>query len=369
MHKNAMLKLAVSQGFDPWPAQRTVKAPPTTPLADGERKLNDLFRLWAEQKLSEAPKEVSYATPEEVQDFNAHVRHAMAQELVSVRKFIRVQRKDKDLGELYTVRVRAGMQELYKLRYHPAFRRITACAGCVARAKEAEKPAPLSCRHRTPLQKFINRTYESLLMKPDTRKLMYVLLVLREAVEHYLFYGFNPLVEEPVLDKREREPQRHGFTLEREVWADDDTRTSVEYVEVKPSDSTSRLHADLQSWDRPSSFSKNSQRLAFCGACGEKGDNPWFWVARKRVDGGYERAPFALTHFCPRCKALETTPTLAPRTAFQFVPRKFRRHGVKGIEYHLFYRSRGRWVSGATHEVCSTQLSQRLQLRWLSLPR
>lgn len=334
-----------------------------------EGKLNDLFRLWAEQKLAEAKPELDYATPAEVFDFNAHVRKAMASELRNVRKFVTVKRKDKELGELYTVTVRAGMQELYKLRYHPAFRRTMACTRCVTRAKEAGKTAPLACRHWTPMQRFINRAYDGLLMKPDTRKLMYVLLVLREAVEHYLFYGFNPKAEEQVLDKREREPQRQGFTIEREVWGDDDTRTSVEYVEVKPTDSTSRLYADLQSWDRPNSFSKKTQRLAFCGACGTKGDNPWFWVARKRVDGGYERAPFALTHFCPRCKALETEPDLAPRTAIQCVPKKFRRHGVVGIELRLFYRARGRWVDSRTQEVCSTHLSQRLQLRWLALPR
>ena len=45
---------------------------------------------------------------------------------------------------------------------------------------------------------------------------------------------------------------------------------------------------------------------------------------------------------------------------------KFRRHLVQGIEYHTFYRERGRWVSAKTHEVCSTLLGQRLQQRWVA---
>lgn len=365
---NNMRKLALSQGFEPWPARRTVQAP-STPAVVEERKLRDLFRMWAEQKLEDAKPELEYSTPDEVEDFNARVRQAMANELRDVRKYVTVQRKDKELGELYAVTVRKGMQELYKLRYHPAFRRTAPCARCVARAAKADRPVPLACRHWTSMQRFINKTYDALTMKPSTRKLMYVLLVLREAVEHYFFYGFNPRIEEPVLDKREREPQRQSFMLERETWADDETLARVEYVEIKPTDSTTRLQSDLQGWDRPSSFSKKTQRLAFCGSCATKGDNPWFWVPRRRVDGGYERAPFALTHFCPSCKTLETAPDLAPRTPIQILSRKYRRHGKVGYELRMFYRHRQQWVDARTHEVCCTHMSRRLQLRWLELAR
>ena len=350
-----------------------------------EGKLMDLFRAWAENVVAELKPDARYATVEELSTFDAAVRKTMAAEFRAVRKFVNAKRPSKELRtvEVVTprevleikvptdvvVRTRAGMQELHKLRWHRAFRRIAACAQCVSDAKKYKRKEPLMCRHHTPMQDFIFRMYDVLSKKPDTRKLMYVLLVLREAVEHHFFYGFNPVTERKFTDTRKRAESRESFSIEKLVWKDDTTLESTEYTEVMPTDSTSRLYADLQSWDRPSSFSKKTQRLAFCGTCAERGDSPWFWTPRKRINGEYEKAPFALTAVCRRCGQVEVQPDLPPRTPVQFVPRKYRRHGIVGYTINVLYRSRGRWVAAATHEACCVMLSNRLQQRWRNTGR
>lgn len=327
------------------------------------KKVLELFASWSFARF-ETENPGADASVEEREEFDAKVKDALTEEYRKAQRMVREVSEDSEGKELQ-VTVKAGLAELQSFRTHPAFARTEACGSCSKSARLRGARALKWCPCPSSMQLFIDKALGTFRTKDDRRMLMLTLLQLRETVDHYNFYGNGkPRLKELVADRREREPMREATTIVREDWKDDNVLRYSETVDVATTDTTSRLNADLQSWDRPSAPSKRTQRLAFCGACADQGNNPWFWVARKRVNGEYERGPFALTAHCPVCKALEVTPTLPPRTNVQWVVRKVRRHGAVTVEYHLFYRSRGRWVNGTTHEVCSTDLDNRLQLRW-----
>lgn len=331
------------------------------------KKVLELFSSWSFRDF-EADSPGAYASAEEVAEFDAKVRNALTAEYRSVMRPVRDVRTNGE-GLEVKVTVRAGLLELRKLRSHPAFRRTYTCASCTKSATDRGYKAPRWCRCPSDMQRFIDKALATFSTKDDRRMLMLTLLQLRESVEHYYFYGDGrPAPKEQLSDPREREPMREAITITRERWKDDKSFEGSSVVEIKGTDSTSRLNTDLQAWDRPNAPSKQTQRLAFCGACATLGSsNPWFWVPRKRVDGQYERGPFALTAHCPVCTALETKPDLPPRTNIQWVVRRKWRHGVRVAEVTMFYRLRGRWVNGTTHELCSTELNDRMQQRWRML--
>jgi hypothetical protein len=330
------------------------------------KKVLELFTSWTLLRF-EQENPGSEATAEDRAEFDSKVKDALTEEYRNAQRLVRKTRLDSEGKELkYTIR--QGLAELQGYRTHPAFTRVDACASCTKSAQLRGARVPRWCRCASPMQKFIDRASETFSTKDDRRMLMLTLLQLREAVEHYKFYGNGrPAPKELVADRRERDPMRERVKITREDWKDDNTLRYRDVVEISTTDSTSRLNADLQSWDRPSAPSKRTQRLAFCGACGTNGKDPWFWVARKRVNGEYERGPFALTAYCPVCKALEVKPDLPPRTNIQWVVRKIKRHRTLVVEYRMFYRNRGRWVHGDTHEVCCTHLNALLQSRWSSI--
>lgn len=350
------------------------------------KKVLELFEFWAWKKLDEI-KVAMAETETSGLEFQARVRKELA---VEYRKAVmeRLRRFTDDAGIEHHVVEPAGLVELRNLRKHPAFRRTYACATCIKRSGRALK----WCKCPSPMQTYIDREcdefakdYRTLLdtsastedvqklvlqkVLPNKRLLMLRLLQLREVVEHYNFYGDGtPKPKELMADPREREPLRAPIKLVKEVWKDDNTLLKSETTEMAGTDSTSRLYVDLQGWDRPSAPSKRTQRLAYCGHCESMGNNPWFWVARKRVNGQYERSPFALTAHCPVCKSLEVKPEpRPPRTDIQFVARKVRRNGKAFFEFHTFYRNRGVWVNLRNDEVTHTELNHKLQLRWRSI--
>jgi hypothetical protein len=327
------------------------------------KKALELFASWTFRQF-EHDNPGADATPEESAEFGAKVHEAFTTEFRKTQLPAQVERTNTD-GSKLRVRIKAGLEELLRYRTHPAFARVEACANCTKSAQVRGARVPKWCRCPSDMQRFIDKALTTFATKEDRRMLMYLLLILRESVEHYNFYGNGkPRPKELVADRREREPMRDKITAVREEWRDDNNLRYREVTEIQPTDSTSRLYDDLRVWDRPNAPSQKTQRLAFCGMCGDLGNNPWFWVARKRVDGRYERGPFALTAHCPVCKSLEVKPDLPPRTNIQSVGRKVRRHGKELVEYTLFYRSGGHWVNARTHEVCSTDLSNRLQQRW-----
>lgn len=327
------------------------------------KKVLELFVSWSFRTF-ETENPGADASVEEQVEFEGKVKDALTEEYRKAQRMVRQVSLDSEGKELRTT-VKAGLAELQSFRTHPAFARTEACASCSKSAKLRGTRTLKWCRCPSDMQRFIDKALTTFRTRDDRRMLMLTLLQLREAVDHYNFYGNGkPKPKELVADRREREPMREAVKIVREEWKDDKVLRYSETVDVAATDSTSRLNADLQSWDRPAAPSKRTQRLAFCGNCASQGNNPWFWVARKRVNGQYERGPFALTAHCPVCKALEVKPDLPPRTNIQWVARKVRRHGAWVVEYRMFYRDRGRWVNGSTQEVCSTDLNDRLQRRW-----
>lgn len=327
------------------------------------KKVLELFEFWAWRTIDEV--KAAMAESESGDDeLQTRIKDELTKEYRNAMRKVSVVITDK-AGIEHKVVMTAGLAELRRYRTHPAFRRTDACATCTKRSSRALK----FCKCPSPMQLHIDKCLDTFSKRDDRRMLMLTLLQLREVVEHYNFYGDGkPKPKELMADPREREPLRAPIKLVKEVWKDDNTLLKSETTEMAGTDSTGRLYADLQGWDRPSAPSKRTQRLAYCGHCESMGNNPWFWVARKRVNGQYERSPFALTAYCPVCKSLEVKPEpRPPRTDIQFVARKVRRNGKAFVEFHTFYRNRGVWVNLRNDEVTHTELNHKLQLRWRSI--
>lgn len=321
------------------------------------KKVLELFESWAWRTVDEIKAAMAETSDDEA--IKLRIKEELTKEYRKLSKTVSTVNPKTE----HTVQMMAGLVELQRFRTHPAFNRIEACATCVKRSRRALK----WCSCPSPMQLFIDKAFATFSQNGDKRMLMLTLLQLREAVEHFYFYGSGkPAPKLKLEDPREREALRESIKITKEDWKNDKVLRSTEVFEMAGTDSTSRLYLDLQGWDRPSAPAKKTTRMAFCGHCAENGGQAWFQVARRRINGEYERAPFALTAKCPVCSNLETKPAdKAPRTDIQFVARTARRKGKVTTQYFTFYRSRGWWVRLDTQEVASTELNRKLQLRWL----